>query len=168
MARDCSNPRYVRAEGSDEDARLDGYKPHAQLRGEVTPEQFFCLVRFQLAGRMSPEEEATSYPDRFEGGPGFGETGFQELKQKMCERHPLDAVYVDVDIEEGKPTGHEGRHRSAAAHSLGIGKVPAVIFVKDAFEMHREGIEGLPERDLAALDRILSRCGIERDGRSVG
>lgn len=170
MGDECSSPRYVRASGSKQSALLDDTKPQAQLRGELSPDQFFCLVRFQLDKVMNPQERATMYPERFQKSPGFYEKGYDELKERLCEGRPLDAVFVDVDIHRGKPTGHEGRHRASAAHELGIEKVPAIVYVKDAFELWgpgESGIQLLTAAEMEKLDAILGRCGIRRDGRSI-
>ena len=47
----------------------------------------------------------------------------------MLSRQPLDATFIDIDIDEKKITNQEGRNRAIAAKELGL-NIPVIVYAR--------------------------------------
>lgn len=115
---------YVASWGKDEDAKQSDYHPESQVHMWIDPEDYFYPLSKvpENAIRAWSENNGVAYRERIDA-----------LKDRMKKRLPMDAVWYDVDVATGKVFNQEGRHRAIAAHELGIGKIPLIIYFRDVF-----------------------------------
>jgi hypothetical protein len=72
---------------------------------------------------------------------GFDKKTMTDLLGKLSTGVPLDPLFLDVG-PTGDVLAHEGRHRAEAARTLGIRKVPVILYHRDAdwhYAMRPEG-----------------------------
>lgn len=95
---------------------LFGHKPDSQILVWMKPSEFL-----DKAPKLKKEYlESSRFQDSIKG-----------LSEKMKKDEPIDPLFLDIDIENCKTIGHEGRHRSIVAQLLGIARVPVIIYLKD-------------------------------------
>lgn len=121
-------PEYVLATGLEQDARIIGYKPNSEKLVWMSPEKFLSLC-------------STAFYD---------EGSLKAITSKMLTGKPLDALFLDIDVNTRKVRSHEGCHRAKVAQNLGIKSVPVVLFAKDGYEW--EDAKKLP-----SVDKILKQ-----------
>jgi len=91
-------------------AYLYKYQPQAQEKVMMHPQHFLYLT-------LPPEGT-------------LAESETNKLKRMIRAGQGLDPLFLDVDIDTGQVTAHEGRHRAQAALELGIRQVPVIVYHK--------------------------------------
>lgn len=139
----CPNPRYIPATGNQQSARLLDHKPQSQLRLQITPEAFFCLVEDQFRAKDIDLDRQGARLRSFGESIAFSTNSYERLLPRFCQQEPLDRVWIKLGIETltdpletgatytaAEVRGHEGRHRAFTSHVLGIDALPAIISVQ--------------------------------------
>jgi hypothetical protein len=103
----------------EEDARLMGVHPASAELVTMTPDEYLGLTGVPLWLREQGVGGWDSDPD------------YVKLTERIREGKPVDALWLDVDVDTGKVTGQEGRHRALIAKQLGIEHVPVILFHRD-------------------------------------
>ena len=77
----------------------------------MNPDDFLKMTTSDVLGRMRIEEQSEGFTP--------------EQVVKASKGQP---IFLDIDTETGKVTGHEGRHRMVALRRQGITEVPVLLF----------------------------------------
>lgn len=121
-----TKPQYVMATGEDQDARLLDWHPESQHLLWIDPRVYLSEIARDLGPGYSQRD--VSY--------GVIERKIGELRDRMRDGLPIDALWVDAELnEEGTDTKivrQEGRHRAWAAIDLGIRSVPVITYFRSA------------------------------------
>jgi len=101
--------RYKRAKAP----YLTEWHAEAQKHVKMSPQSFLRLTLppYMKKGKLKSES-------------------FKALKQRMKKGLPIDPLFMDIDVELRRVVAHEGRTRALAAKSMGIKKVPVILYFK--------------------------------------
>lgn len=117
-------PKYVLAKGTEQSAYLIGYRPKSEKLVWISPTKFLSLAGYAIA---------------------YDKESLEKVRRRMQTSEPLDALYLDVDVNTHQVRQHEGRHRAKVAQELGIKKVPVLLYAKDGYDW--ESAKKLPSVD---------------------
>ena len=129
-------------------ASVLGYEPDTQFHLMVTPRAFLYESTNQSFGRpLSPKE--------FKESPVFSKVSHDDITLRLKMGETLDPPFLDIDWKNGewKFIRHEGRHRALAADSLGIEKIPIVVFLRVDGKL--EGLQNLSDTQIRGLHKRL-------------
>ena len=99
------------------DSRVWFYEEESQKRVEMKPVDFL-----RLTGHL---------PEEFRASPMHSQDSYDSIHAALEHGEPMaDPPFLDVNVDTGEITNHEGRHRALAAHDLGISRIPVVLFAK--------------------------------------
>lgn len=116
---DVTGASYRMATGDSQKAKLLEAHPEAQSIRLMSPQDYLDIVR---------KEQGMSFTSS-----GMAKRDvINQLKDRMRKGEPIDAAYLDVDVNNGRVITQEGRHRAQAAAELGIDEIPVIVFTKDA------------------------------------
>jgi hypothetical protein len=90
---------------------LFGEHPEAQQVVEMRPETFLRLT-------IRPDMEPVMVQ----------ESRYATLADKMIADKELDPPYLEIVSATGQVLAHEGRHRAAAARSIGLDRIPVLLY----------------------------------------
>lgn len=99
---------YPLAQGDD----IQAYGGMAGWKGKIvwmSPDKFLGLVH--------------ALPDY-----AMNEKSYWNLRDRIKQGLPVDALVLVIDVKRRKVTGHEGRHRAKVSKELGIKEVPVLIY----------------------------------------
>ena len=105
--------KYVIARGEEEDANVLRWHTESQVLVEMKPEQFLNLTPVVKKPRMDSVEY---------------------LQKRLYAGLPIDIPFLDVDIKLCEVQNHEGRHRAYASKTVGLNKIPVVVYLRDGFK----------------------------------
>lgn len=94
------------------------HHPESQYFTSMTPDEFLSLAAKPVSVKRDTGEVKLVYSKRSLG----------ELANRMRREKMIDPLFLDVDSSACRVVSHEGRHRARAAKSVGIDKLPVVLF----------------------------------------
>ncbi len=129
-------------------ASVLAYEPDTQFHLMVSPRAFLYESTNQSFGHPLS-------PDEFKASPVFSKNSHDAITARIEKGEPLDPPFLDIDWKDGewKFVRHEGRHRALAADSLGIEKIPIIVFLRVGGKL--EALQNLNDRQIRGLHKRL-------------
>jgi len=117
------SPTYTMARRGQESALQLDYHPESQILVHMSPASYLR----HSATRYTPSEWQQETA-RLQ--VGITTTARQQLRLRMQEGQPLDALFLDADPFTGMVVGQEGMHRALIAQDLGIALLPVLVYAR--------------------------------------
>jgi len=111
-------------------AQPTGYREKSRELVWMTPEKFLSLA---VPVIKLDDTVYTRYSEEI-----YDKGSLEKIKKRLKNELEIDPLFLDVDIDTGRVSQHEGRHRAFVAHQLSIKKIPVLIYYRKQGEFIEE------------------------------